>query len=61
VVAGDPFNDRLVGPSAGAWSRTPGDYGRIGYFSSDGGTAQPPDGVFRPAKVLRVEFPAARN
>lgn len=57
VIAGDPFTDRLVGPSAGAWSRTPGDYGRIAYFSTDGGTAQPPDGVLRPARVLRVEFP----
>ena len=57
VIAGDPFTDRLVGPSAGAWSRTPGDYGRIAYFSTDGGTAQPPDGVFRPARLLRVEFP----
>jgi hypothetical protein len=58
VVAGDPFDELLVGPSAGAWSRSPGDYGRIAYFSTDGGTAQPPaDGVYRSAKILRVEFP----
>lgn len=56
VVAGDPFNERLVGPSAGAWSRAAGEHGRIGYFVTDGGTAEPPDGIFRTAKVLRVEF-----
>lgn len=56
VVAGNPFNDNLVGPSSGVWGRHPGDYGRRAFFSSDGGTAEPPDGVFRPAKVLRVAF-----
>ncbi|HLG81761.1 MAG TPA: hypothetical protein VKY22_12145 [Bradyrhizobium sp.] len=58
VVAGDPFNETLVGPSAGGWSRASGEYGRIGYFATDGGTAAPPDGIFRTAKVLRVAFPA---
>lgn len=57
VVAGDPFTDMLVGPSAGAWSRVPGEKGRIAYFSSDGGTAEPPDGIYRTAKVLRLELP----
>jgi hypothetical protein len=57
VIAGDPFNETLVGPSAGAWGRAPGERGRIAYFCTDGGTAEPPDGVFRPAKVLRVELP----
>jgi hypothetical protein len=57
VIAGDPFTDTLVGPSAGAWSRTPGERGRIAYFATDGGTAQPPDGIFRSAKVLRVDLP----
>ena len=57
VIAGDPFNEMLVGPSAGRWSRVPGERGRVAYFSTDGGTAQPPDGVFRSAKVLRVELP----
>ena len=34
-----------------------GEYGRVAYFVSDGGTASPPpDGVVRPAKVLRVQF-----
>lgn len=58
VIAGQPFTETLVGPSAGAWGRAPGDYGRIAYFTTDGGTAQPPDGVYRTAKVLRVELPA---
>jgi hypothetical protein len=59
VVVGDPFTETMVGPSAGAWSRAPGDYGRVAYFSTDGGTAQPPDGIFRTAKLLRVAFPAS--
>ena len=60
VIAGEPFTDMLVGPSAGAWGRSPGDKGRLGYFLTDGGTAQPPDGTYRTyrtAKVLRVELP----
>ena len=57
VVAGDPFTATLVGPSAGAWGRAPGEDGRTAYFLTDGGTAAPPDGVYRKAKVLRVEPP----
>ncbi len=57
VAAGDPFTDRLVGPSSGAWRRAPGDYGRVAYVTTDGGTAQSPDGVPRTAKLLRVTFP----
>jgi hypothetical protein len=57
TVAGEPFDDRLVGPSSGAWSRAPGEHGRVAFFTSDGGTKVPPkDGIVRPAKVLRVEF-----
>jgi hypothetical protein len=59
VIVGDPFTEMLVGPSAGAWSRVPGERGRIAYFWTDGGTAQPPDDVFRPAKLLRVQLPVA--
>ena len=55
-VAGDPFDEELIGPSSGAWSRAPGDYGKVAYFISDGGTASPPPGGPRPAKLLRVEF-----
>ncbi len=54
-VAGDPFIEELIGPSSGAWGRASGEYGRVAYFITDGGTASPPpDGVARPAKLLRV-------
>jgi hypothetical protein len=56
-VAGEPFTEQLIGPSSAAWGRGPGDYGRVAYVTTDGGTtAPPPDGRIRPAKVLRVEF-----
>ena len=56
-VAGDPFTEELIGPSSGAWRRGPGDYGRVAYFITDGGTASPPpDGIAKPAKLLKVEF-----
>jgi len=58
VAAGNPFTETLIGPSSGVWGRQPGDYGRMAYFTTDGGTAQSPDGVLRTAKVLRVTFPA---
>jgi hypothetical protein len=57
VVAGAPFNDVLVGPSAAAWGRAPGDYGRVAYVTTDGGAAAPPHGVFRTGKVLRLQVP----
>ena len=57
IVAGNPFDEELVGPSSGAWSRAPGEAGRVAYFTTDGGTtALPLDGVLRTAKILRVEF-----
>lgn len=57
TVAGDPYTEQLIGPSAGAWRRGPNDLGRVAYFITDGGTASPPpDGVARPAKLLRVEL-----
>lgn len=55
-VAGDPISEKLIGPSSGAWGRGPGEYGRVAFFTSDGGTKSPPDGVVRTAKVLGVEF-----
>ena len=56
-VAGDPFTEELIGPSSAVWGRGPGEYGRVAFFTTDGGTASlPPDGIARPAKILRVEF-----
>ena len=60
IVAGDPFTEELIGPCSGAWSRFLGAYGKVAYFTTDGGTASPPpDGVRRPAKILRVELSQA--
>lgn len=55
-IAGDPFDDTLVGPSSAAWGPTAGDHGRIAYLTTDGGTTAPPDGVTRQAALLRAEF-----
>jgi hypothetical protein len=55
-LAGDPFNEVLVGPSAAAWRRSPGDHGRVAYVTTDGGTTAPPDGIVRKAALLRVEL-----
>ena len=55
-VAGDPFTEALIGPSSGAWSRRPGDYGNAAYFLCDGGTASPPPDGPQPAKLLWVKF-----
>ena len=57
VAAGNPFTDTLIGPSSGVWSRAPQDYGTVAYFTTDGGTAESPDGILRTAKLLRVTFP----
>jgi hypothetical protein len=61
-VAGDPFNEQLIGPSSGAWGRGPGEEpGKIAYFLTDGGTASPPPDGPHLATLLRVEFaPAAK-
>ncbi len=53
-VAGDPPTEAMVGPSSGAWSRAPGEHGRVAYFISDGGTASPSPGGPLPAKLQRV-------
>jgi len=62
TVAGSPFDEELVGPSSGAWGRAEGEYGRLAFFTTDGGTTSlPADGVLRPAKILRVEFEKVPN
>ena len=55
-IAGDPFTEKLVGPSSGAWRRTQGDYGRVAYFIMDGGTASPPPSGPKDAQLIKVEF-----
>ena len=55
-IAGDPFTPALIGPSAGHWGRGQDEYGRIGFFTTDAGTASLPEGGARPAKLGRVEL-----
>lgn len=55
-VVGDPFTEALIGPSSGAWGRAPGEYGKVAYFISDGGTASPSPGGQLAARLHRVEF-----
>jgi len=55
-IAGDPFTEQLIGPSSAAWGRAPGDYGRVVYITTDGGTVSPPPRGAQPAAVLRMEF-----
>ncbi len=55
-VAGDPFTEELIGPSSGAWKRGPGDYGRVAYFITDGGTASPPQSGPTAAKLIEVQL-----
>jgi hypothetical protein len=40
-VAGNPFDEELVGPSSGAWSRAPGEARPVAFFTTDGGTIPP--------------------
>jgi hypothetical protein len=55
-IAGDPFDETLVGPSSAAWGRGPTDHGRVAYVTTDGGTTAPPDGIVRHAALLRVQL-----
>ena len=59
IVAGEPFDEQLIGPSSIAWGRRRGEYGRIAYITTDGGLIAPPtDDLVRPARLLRAELPA---
>lgn len=55
-IAGEPFDERLIGPSSAAWGRSLGDHGRVLYVTTDGGTTAPPHGIIRNAALLRVEL-----
>ena len=48
-IAGDPFDETLVGPSSAAWGRGPSEHSRVAYVTTDGGTTAPPDGITRQA------------
>jgi hypothetical protein len=61
IAAGEPFTDKMIGPTSIDWGRAPGDYGHVAYVTTDGGVIQlPPDGALRPARLMRIEF-AAEN
>ena len=56
VVAGEPEDTMLAGPTAGAWSRREGEHGKIAFVTTDGGFMKPlSDGIKRKAMVLRFE------
>ena len=55
-VVGDPFTEALIGPCSVAWGQAPGEYGKVAYVISDGGTASPAPGGPLPARLQRVEF-----
>jgi hypothetical protein len=58
TVAGMPMDSRLVGPSSFAWGRARGEYGSVGYVTTDGGATAPPPGLgVRKARVLRLTLP----
>jgi hypothetical protein len=57
IVAGEPFTDKMIGPTSIDWGRGPEDYGHVAYVPTDGGTVElAPDGVLRPARLMRIEF-----
>ena len=52
IVSGEPFNDKLVGPSSLYW--LPGAVSRVAYITTDGGLLAPgPDGIVHPPALLR--------
>ncbi|HWO35534.1 MAG TPA: hypothetical protein VNO32_42615, partial [Candidatus Acidoferrum sp.] len=55
-IAGDPFTPELIGPSAGHWGRRAGEYGRLAFFTTDGGTASPPVIGPQTAKLVKIEL-----
>jgi len=57
-IAGDPFTRALIGPSSIHWGKGSGEYGRVAFITTDGGTASPPEGGPRPAKLVKIELSA---
>ena len=59
IVAGDPFNDQLIGPSSLVWASGDTKQGRAAYVTTDGGFLAPPaDGFARSAALLRFAIEA---
>jgi hypothetical protein len=59
IVAGEPLDEKLLGPSSAAWGRGSADYGRVAYVTTDGAHTGPnPAGILRPAAVVRIDFGA---
>ena len=57
IVAGEPFNDKLIGPSSLYWVR--GEEGRVAYVTTDGGLLAPgPDGIVHSPALLRLTIEA---
>jgi hypothetical protein len=56
-IVDNPSDRILVGPTANAWRRQPGDYGRVFYQLTDGGRTASPDGIVRKASMLRAVPP----
>ena len=57
VVLGDPFTEQLLGPSSLAWGRKDEEQGRVACVTTDGGfLVTAPDGVVRPAALLRLSI-----
>jgi hypothetical protein len=53
IVSGEPFNDKLVGPSSLYWA--PEAEGRVAYITTDGGLLAPgPDGIVHSPALLRL-------
>jgi hypothetical protein len=40
AVAGEPFTDKIIGPTSVDWGRAPDDYGHLAYVTTDGGTVE---------------------
>ena len=61
IVAGEPFTDKIIGPTSIDWGREPDDFGHVAYVTTDGGTVElPPDGILRPARLMRIDFAAEK-
>ena len=55
-IAGDLSTPALIGPSSGRWGKGSGEYGRVAFITTDGGTASPPEGGLQPAKLVKIEL-----